>query len=103
MEQMEITKKDALDKAYHILSNEIREYASIHSIPEKELKHLIDSVIEAYVEKKAVFYMEERLCKFQSRLNGSLNFTLRVLGSNSSQKDCSIAYTKHLKQLITND
>jgi hypothetical protein len=94
-----VSKMEVLDKAYDTFIKILEEYAAQNNLSKEDRKALRYAIYHAYSEKKATYFLEERLSKFCSILDFSANFALKQ-DSKHKQNDYSIAYMKHLKQLI---
>ncbi|GAB6010685.1 hypothetical protein [Viscerimonas tarda] len=96
-------KVKTLEEAFNSFVDIINTYASQHDLPEDDRKQLLRMVTDAYCDKKIEYFLEDRLNKFGSFLNFSLDFALKSDNSKDRIKVNRIGYIKHLQQLITNE
>ncbi len=96
-------KMEVLEEAFNSFLDIINEYASQQSLSEEDKKQLLKLVEDAYVNKKIEYFLDERLSKFSSFLDFSYCFALKKPNSKDIKSNYSIAYVKHLKQLVANE
>lgn len=99
--QFKDSRTEALEDAYNLFMEILKEYAESNSLSESnfsELKSLID---EAYIDKKISYFLDFKLDNLNEKIDTFVDFAL----SNPSKKSnyINLFYIKQTNHLITNE
>lgn len=92
-----------LDEAFDSFREIINEYAQAHDLSEKDYETLLDLANKAYLEKKMIYFLEDKLSAFGDYLLWSLACALRQDSCKEDKYYDRIMYFKQLNHTFTNE
>lgn len=102
------TKQKLLDAAKQILLDTLEEYIKENNLSPDEIAEVKNYIEEAYSEKKAAYFLEDKLIDLSTYLNYSLNFALNNKTEKKPNKDIlktfsRIFYYRNKKHVLTHE
>lgn len=91
-----------LEEAYESFLKIAEEYASDHNLSDSDKKELLEMIGKAYTDKKIEYFLTEKLSRLSQFMNFSFSYSIKEPKDRKGKMEYSIAYVKHLKQMVTN-
>jgi len=97
-------RTEALDEAYNIFVEAFTEYAKIHSLSESQIESFKNQILQAYVKKKATYFMEHKLVKISEYLQKSINYAINNSIDDDEREDVTrLFYYNNKKHRIRHE
>jgi hypothetical protein len=97
-------RSDALDEAYKLFIEAFSDYAIQHKLNEEQILIFKEQILNAYLEKRASYFFENKLGDFADYLNNAISFALTKSFKDNDREDITkMLYYNNKHHLITHE
>jgi len=95
-------RAEALEEAYNLFLEALNEYAATHELNEEQIATFKEQVLEAYLEKRAGYFLASKITHYADYLNTALSLALnKSLDSDDSRQNITrLFYYNNKRHLI---
>ena len=93
----------ALDEAYKIFLEVLIEYVSKNKLDDEQIENIKGLFYHTYVEKKASYFLENKLNEFTNYISNSLNIATQDSFSTESRDNLHLFYYNNKHSLIKHE
>lgn len=98
------SKTEALEEALRIFIEAFDEYARENELTEEQISSIKELIIDSYIEKRAFYFLENKLSNFNDYINKSFHFALKYLFENGNKGAATnFLYYNKKHRLINNE
>jgi hypothetical protein len=94
----------ALDEAYKLFIEAFTDYAIQHKLTEEQTLSFREQILNAYLEKRASYFLENKLGDFADYLNKAISYALTKSFKDNDREDITkMFYYNNKHHLITHE
>ncbi len=98
------SKTEALEDALRIFIEAFDEYARKNELTEKQISSFKQLIMDSYVEKRALYFLENKFSNFNDYINKSFHFALKhSFEDNDKESITKFFYYNKKHRLINNE
>jgi hypothetical protein len=98
------SKTEALEEALRIFIEAFEEYAVKNEFTEEQISSLKQLIMDSYIEKRAVYFIENKFSNFNDYINKSFDFALKHSFDDEDKESITkFFYYNNKNRLISNE